>query len=77
MARIKEVVPVIFPFRDLEDKNKTNPHGREYAKGDLYPAVYLDVSDERLKELGSTSNKLNRKLIDISEYEFTDEVGEE
>lgn len=77
MARIKEVVPVVFPFRDLEDTNKTNPKGREYAVGDLYPAVYLDVTEERLKELGSTKNKIGKVLIDLSDYDFEDEVGEE
>ena len=77
MARIKKVVPVLFPFRDLEDTNKTNPDGREYAVDDLFPAVYLDVSDERLKELGSTENKIGKKLIDLTDYDFEDEVGEE
>lgn len=77
MARIKEVVPVVFPFRDLEDTNKTNPKGREYAAGDLYPAVFLDVSDERLKELGSKNNKIGKVLIDLSDYEFGAEVGED
>lgn len=77
MARIKEAVPVVFPFRDLEDTNKTNPNGREYAAGDLYPAVFLNVSDERLKELGSKNNKIGKVLIDLSDYEFETEVGED
>lgn len=72
--RIKEKHKVIFPFRDLEDTNKTFPKGREYAKGDLYPAVFLDVSDDRLEELASNKNKIGKPLIEVVE---DDEVGEE
>ena len=74
MARVKEEFPVLHPFRDLQDTNKTFPKGREYAEGDLYPAVYLDVSDERLEELSTDKNKIGRPLIEKKEEA---EVGEE
>lgn len=71
---MKEEFKVIFPFRDLEDTNKTYPTGRKYAKGDLYPAVFLDLAEERIDELTSDRNKLNRPLIErIEEVE----VGED
>ena len=74
MARMKEEFKVIFPFRDLEDTNKTFPNGREYAEGDLYPSVFLDLSDERIEELSTDKNKLKRHLIEKIEEEV--EVGE-
>lgn len=76
MARMKEKFRVLYPFRDLEDTNKTHPNGREYAEGDLYPSVYLDLSDERIKELSGNKNKIGRPLIEAIE-EDEDEVGEE
>ena len=71
---MKKAFKVLHPFRDLEDTNKTNPNGREYAAGDLYPAVYLDLSEERIEELQSDKNKIGRPLIDKKEEV---EVGEE
>ena len=55
---------VIYPFRDLQDKGKTFPNGREYAVGDEFPATKRDVSEERISELSGTRNKIGRKLIE-------------
>ena len=60
MAKYK----VIHPFRDLEDKGKTFPNGREYAVGDPFPATKKEVSEERIAELSGTRNKIGRKLIE-------------
>lgn len=73
---MKEAFKVLRPFRDLEDTNKTFPNGREYAEGDLYPSVFLDLSDERIEELSTNKNKMGRPVVErIKETE--DEVGEE
>lgn len=72
MAKYK----VIHPFRDLEDKGKTFPNGREYAVGDAFPATKRKVSDERIEELKGTSNKIGKPLIEAVEEpkkEVTDE----
>jgi len=74
--RMKEKFKVLHPFRDLEDTNKTFPNGREYTEGDLYPSVYLDLSEERVEELSTKKNKIGRPLIERIE-EVEDEVGEE
>ena len=73
---MKEAFKVLHPFRDLEDTNKTFPNGREYAEGDLYPSVFLDLSEERIEELTTSKNKMGRPVIEIIE-EIEDEVGEE
>ena len=74
---MKEAFKVLYPFRDLEDTNKTFPNGREYGveKNNLYPAVFLDLSDERIEELSTDKNKLKRPLIE--KIEEVAEVGEE
>lgn len=74
--RMKEAFKVLRPFRDLEDTNKTFPNGREYAEGDLYPSVFLDLSDERIEELSTNKNKMGRPVVERIE-ETEDEVGEE
>lgn len=58
---------VIFPFRDVQDKGKSFPNGRVYAIGDKYPATKRKVSEERIAELSSTSNKIGRQLISEGE----------
>ena len=73
---MKEAFKVLHPFRDLEDTNKTFPNGREYAEGDLYPSVFLDLSEERIEELTTNKNKMGRPVVEIIE-EIEDEVGEE
>ena len=44
-------------FADLQD----NAH--IYKPGDPFPRLGVEVSDERLKELSSGANRLNRPLI--------------
>lgn len=53
---------VIHPFKDSEDI-KRFPTGREYAIGDVFPFGKLKVSDERIKQLSSISNKARKVLI--------------
>jgi len=60
---------VIYPFRDLEDKKKTFPDGREYAVGDAFPATNRKVADERLEELKGSDNKIGHPLIKEVEEE--------
>ena len=54
---------VIAPFKDLEDKLKSQPSGREYKKGDSFPATKREVSEERLEELSTKNNKLGYPVI--------------
>lgn len=54
---------VLYPFRDLQDKNKDFPNGKVYAIGDIYSNK---ASKERLEELSTKNNKLGRELIKIS-----------
>lgn len=60
---------VIKPFKDTQDKLKTEPNGRLYKVGDEFPATKRRVSDERLEELASDKNKVGYPLIE--------KVGEE
>lgn len=65
---------VIHPFRDLEDKKKSFPDGREYTVGDEFPATKRDVAEERLEELKESKNKIGRPLIrDVEEEQDKDE----
>lgn len=48
---------VLHDFKDLKDKNKI------YIKGDTFPKGDTLISDERIKELSSTGNKIGKKLI--------------
>jgi len=57
---------VIHPFRDLQDKGKTFPKGREYAVGDPFPATQRKVSEERITELKGKRNKIGERLIEES-----------
>lgn len=54
-------------FKDLKDKN------HEYKKGDIYPHEKKEVKQERLDELMSSNNKLNKQLVkEVSVEELTD-----
>ena len=48
---------VVTPFRDLQD----NKH--QYSAGDIFPREGVGVSDDRIKELSSNSNKRGVPLI--------------
>lgn len=56
---------VIYPFRDLEDKNKANPNGRLYNVGDAFPATQRKVSEDRISELMGSNNKIGYPLIKV------------
>lgn len=64
---------VIHPFRDLEDKNKTNPNGRLYNVGDTFPATQRKVDDSRVSELLGANNKVGYPLIEFVETVDTEE----
>lgn len=54
----KQTYTVLHDFKDLQDKNKI------YRTGDTYPTpANKKVSEERLKELQSTNNRLGVQLI--------------
>lgn len=55
---------VIHPFRDLEDKGKSFPDGREYAIGDVFPATKRKISEERITELLGNKNKIRKSVIE-------------
>lgn len=67
---------VIHPFRDLEDKKKSFPDGREYAVGDEFPATKRDVADDRLEELKGSDNKIGKPLIKTIEEEKEEDEQE-
>lgn len=48
---------VIKPFRDMQDNNFV------YKAGDQFPRDGAEVSEDRLKELSSSDNKIGRPLI--------------
>lgn len=48
MAVIKEKYEVLKGFHDKENILKSEPWGRHYAPGSLYPSVNLEVADERV-----------------------------
>ena len=48
---------VIYTFADLKDKKHL------YHMGDTFPRVGLDVSEERIKELSGSNNKVGKPLI--------------
>ncbi|MBG9983338.1 hypothetical protein HYO62_00390 [Aerococcaceae bacterium DSM 111022] len=58
-----EEYKVIHPFKDLEDKAKTFPNGREYHTGDKFPMTKRNVPPERIEELSTSNNKIGRPLI--------------
>ncbi|KAA9232825.1 MULTISPECIES: hypothetical protein [Aerococcus] len=51
MAKIKEEYQVMSAFHDKTNTLKAEPKGRLYKEGDLFPAVNLEVSDERIDML--------------------------
>ncbi|WP_026572501.1 hypothetical protein [Bacillus sp. UNC438CL73TsuS30] len=54
----KQKYEVIHDFKDLQDKNKV------YRVGDTFPKpANKKVTEERLEELSSTSNKLGKPVI--------------
>lgn len=54
---------VISPFRDLQDYSKQFPNGKQYAIGDVYS------KEERIEQLSTNNNRLNRPLIKAMEVE--------
>lgn len=60
---MKDKYVVIHPFRDLQDKLKTQPDGRLYVVGDVFPATKRKVDQERLDELASSENLQKKPLI--------------
>lgn len=48
---------VVYPFADLHDKKY------KYETGDLFPRQGLEVSEDRIKELAGTDNKIGVPLI--------------
>lgn len=61
--KIKKEYRVTYPWRDLEDTAKSFPEGREYVVNDLWPAINLEVTEERIDELMTNKNKIGRPLI--------------
>ena len=59
-----EKFKVVHPFRDIQDKSKSNPNGRVYKVGDEFPATQRKVSEERINELKGHNNKIGRSLIE-------------
>lgn len=51
-------------FTDLQDKNKTNPKGKKYKKGDSFPSpANKKVEEERINELLSRDNRQGKPVI--------------
>lgn len=58
MSKVK--YEVVQKFKDVQD------NGKVYQKGDRYPKpLNKKVSEERLNELASTSNKLGQPVIKV------------
>ena len=55
---------VVKSFTDLQDDKYP------YAAGDIFPRSGLEVSQERIKELASASNKRKTPLIELVEEDF-------
>lgn len=49
---------VLYPFADLHDKKY------KYNAGDMFPRKGLEVSEDRIKELAGSENKLKKPLIE-------------
>lgn len=58
---MNEKYVVIYPFKDLKDKDK-----KIYAKGDRYSG---SVAQERLQELTTKNNKIGTPLIELEKEE--------
>lgn len=54
-----EQYKVLCDFYDSQDDDQV------YCKGDLYPHLDSEPSDDRIKELGSEENSTGIKLIDL------------
>ena len=50
---------VVYPFADLHDKKY------KYETGDMFPRQGLEVSEDRIKELAGTDNKIGVPLIKV------------
>ena len=58
VEELKKKYVVVHDFKDLKDNNII------YIKGDIYPKrVDAVINEDRVKELSSTNNKINRVLI--------------
>lgn len=63
---------VIRDFRDMHDKD------HQYHEGDVFPREGIKVSDERIAELATDSNRLKTPLIaEVIEEEPVEEPVEE
>lgn len=62
---------VIEDFADLQD------HEYIYHAGDEFPRFGVSVSDERIAELSSWSNKIGRPLIEKAQAKKVDIVKQE
>lgn len=62
---------VIYPFADLHDKKY------KYETGDIFPRQGLEVSEDRIKELLSSNNKIRKSLIEEIPEETSEETSEE
>lgn len=58
---------VIHPFKDLQEKMKSQPEGRLYHAGDDYPATKRVVNEERVAELLGEDNLIGKPIIEIVE----------
>lgn len=54
-------------YKVLEDFADILDNGYMYRAGDTYPRAGHMPGEARIKELGSTANKLGRKLIEVPE----------
>lgn len=61
---------VLYPFADLHDKKY------KYNAGDIFPRTGLEVSEDRIKELAGSNNKLKKPLIEEIIEETPKEVSE-
>lgn len=61
---------VLYPFADLHDKKY------KYKTGDTFPRQGLEVSEDRIKELAGSNNKLKKPLIEEIIEETSKEVSE-
>ena len=57
---------VIYPFADLHDKKY------KYSAGDTFPREGLEVSEDRIKELMGSENKIRKPLIEEIPEEIED-----
>lgn len=60
---------VIHAFTDLQDNNHV------YLVGDVFPHDDLKVTNERLKELSGSKNKIGEPLIELLEDDFSKQMN--